>query len=1613
MKGTNILAKLSYVLALLCLLAIVLPLPPPAAAQSSGNLLVNPSFEEPAVPPGTFKYFKSIPGWSLASGKAIEIQNGMSTAAHGAQLLELDSNGLSSVYQDVATQPGERYILRFAFSPRPGFSAAENTFTVLWDGAQLGAPISAGGTGLSDTAWTYYEFTVTATKSKTRLTFAGQGRSNTYGSYIDDVSLVPETRRADNDSWVTARGLELAPVPGQPGVRTASVAQDLFHRDQSAWYRFSVTPGSQVILTLTDLPANYDLTLFGDIPQAYQSVTSLQDLVRLGAEFAPDAFSPDAFSPDAFSPDAFSPDAFSPDAFSPDAFSPDAFSPDAFSPDAFSPDAFSPDAFSPDAFSPDAFSPDAFSPDAFSPDAFSPDAFSPDAFSSAQTRSLIGVSAFDGTTPEGLRVSTWDQDGEFYVRVRGRNGAFSPGNNFRLQVLLAAGSCAGLDPVTTPSSLMPPAGGYRTIILTDFDRITGSQAERDLLAARLAELAAHPQVAGVVVDVGTDARVRAANQQADASPECPPAKNQVAEAIKDIVDAYRALNPLEYVVIAGGDEVIPFKRYPDHALLASERNYVPPVQDRTSSQASLRLGYVLNQDFYGASLELPYKNTSLPLPGLAVGRLVETPAEIAGMIEAFLQAGGMAPAPSSLLVTGYDFLEDGARQIQQELESGSGVSADTLILPRELPPTHPSAWTADDLRQALLGQRHDLIFLAGHFSASSALAADYTTRLLAEEVAASSVDLRNSIIFSAGCHAGYNIVDPHGIPRVTREPDWAQAFARKQATLIAGTGYQYGDTDFVEYSERLYLLFSRRLRTGSGPVSVGQALTAAKQDYLAGTPQMRGIHHKVLLQTALFGLPMLSVDMPGARLTPPGSTSIVPTPLNGYPADPGATLGLQFADVQLSPALNTHSVELTDPSSGAAVTATYLSGPQGVLTGPAEPVLPLEVFNVGVPGTVLRGVGFRGGSYSDMSGVLPLTGAAVSEIRGVHTPFLSPVFYPIRIWSLNFMDALNVPGGATTLALTPAQYRAGAVSEQTSVQRTFHNVNLRLFYSSSTSTYTGGAVPSTPALSAAPAIAHVETSESGGTLRFMVRVTANPAAGVQEVWVTYTALSGPLSGVWQSLDLTRDPQDSTLWTGDLALGGTPAADLRYMVQAVNGVGLVALNTNNGAFFIPGVDPGAANPGLQPTTVELLNPPASGAYGTQAVVRARLTSNGSPLAGRELRFSLDGVTRRGVTGADGSAQVALPLIGLPGDETLRVSFAGDEAFAASHAQADFTVLKQSTQITLDPPAAAVQYSDPPDLLAVLTARARPLGQQTLFFLLQGPGGQDAQAPITDFAGRAALEPPELPAGSYALDAFFSGTIPLPSGTLDLDDPRYQPAHAAGSLEISPEEAQFTYSGDLQVQPGGTLNLAGTVAQQDDGAPGDLTLAVVHFELFDSTGAQVASLDSAVDAAGNTAAVISGLQPGSYRLRAEVVGGFFASPPVEIDLGGNRPPVCSAAAPSMSLIWPANNKMVPIQVLNVSDPDGDALQITITAIFQDEPVGSGKNSPDGEGVGTSTAQVRAERQGGGNGRVYHIDFQASDGAGGVCTGEVLVGVPHDQGKGSTPVDDGRLYDSTVRD
>jgi hypothetical protein len=156
------------------------------------------------------------------------------------------------------------------------------------------------------------------------------------------------------------------------------------------------------------------------------------------------------------------------------------------------------------------------------------------------------------------------------------------------------------------------------------------------------------------------------------------------------------------------------------------------------------------------------------------------------------------------------------------------------------------------------------------------------------------------------------------------------------------------------------------------------------------------------------------------------------------------------------------------------------------------------------------------------------------------------------------------------------------------------------------------------------------------------------------------------------------------------------------------------------------------------------------------------------------------------------------------------------------------------------------------------------------------------------------------------------------------------------------------------------------------------------------------------------------------KLHLIGPFGTNPAlsmVEIKAGHklpNRPPDCSKANASPGMLWPPNHSFRKINVFGVTDPEGDPITIRINSIFQDELVkgtGDGNTKPDGVGVGSPFANVRAERDGSGNGRVYHIGFTADDGIGGVCTGEVHVGVPKSMGKNVYPVDNGALYDSTA--
>ena len=141
--------------------------------------------------------------------------------------------------------------------------------------------------------------------------------------------------------------------------------------------------------------------------------------------------------------------------------------------------------------------------------------------------------------------------------------------------------------------------------------------------------------------------------------------NEVVNSIGSIVDNYRDGNPsIEYVVIVGGDDQIPFARVQDHTQLSNEREYATSVSsDNNELFGSLITGFLLTDDPYGDPNPTLIQNERLLYTSeVAIGRLVESPSDILTAIGNFTRFNGRLDpgTSSSSLSTGYDFIEDAA-----------------------------------------------------------------------------------------------------------------------------------------------------------------------------------------------------------------------------------------------------------------------------------------------------------------------------------------------------------------------------------------------------------------------------------------------------------------------------------------------------------------------------------------------------------------------------------------------------------------------------------------------------------------------------------------------------------------------------------------------------------------------------------------------------------------------------------------------------------------------------------------------------------------------------------------------------------------------------------------
>ena len=116
----------------------------------------------------------------------------------------------------------------------------------------------------------------------------------------------------------------------------------------------------------------------------------------------------------------------------------------------------------------------------------------------------------------------------------------------------------------------------------------------------------------------------------------------------------------------------------------------------------------------------------------------------------------------------------------------------------------------------------------------------------------------------------------------------------------------------------------------------------------------------------------------------------------------------------------------------------------------------------------------------------------------------------------------------------------------------------------------------------------------------------------------------------------------------------------------------------------------------------------------------------------------------------------------------------------------------------------------------------------------------------------------------------------------------------------------------------------------------------------------------------------------------------------------------ARPARAELWPPNHKFHRLsaaecaRVVDACDPD---LEVHFTSASSDEPadaLGDGSHEPDIVFRDARAVELRAERQGTSNGRVYTLGWRARDRAGNLAEGTCVVDVPHDQNTRPTVAD-----------
>lgn len=130
--------------------------------------------------------------------------------------------------------------------------------------------------------------------------------------------------------------------------------------------------------------------------------------------------------------------------------------------------------------------------------------------------------------------------------------------------------------------------------------------------------------------------------------------------------------------------------------------------------------------------------------------------------------------------------------------------------------------------------------------------------------------------------------------------------------------------------------------------------------------------------------------------------------------------------------------------------------------------------------------------------------------------------------------------------------------------------------------------------------------------------------------------------------------------------------------------------------------------------------------------------------------------------------------------------------------------------------------------------------------------------------------------------------------------------------------------------------------------------------------------------------------------------WSSCQAKVTVVDTTPPTISSVTASPNILWPPNHKMVPVVVrVAVTDACDKNVsnQCEIVSVTSNEKIngpGDGNTAPDYQITGKLTLNLRAERSGMGQGRVYTVGVKCTDASGNSSTRTVNVTVPRDQSK-----------------